>query len=80
MLINQFQSTVYLHNNPPTSRGSSISSEDFSSLASPPESSAAATATEKVKQKTKNMDSRGKQKAKSLLKRRYSVPEIIMRK
>lgn len=99
---NSFSQSTFVHTT--HSRGSSISSDDFSSLASPdslndkPSTSFTASKA-KLRRKLKNsqppqqqqqpkMESSGggvnagsgHGKAQPFLKRRYSVPEIIMRK
>lgn len=75
-----------------SSRGSSVSSDDFSSLASPDSVNNKTKPTRgKLKQRAKNIkptkmegtsgsSGSGRGKTQTLLKRRYSVPEIIMRK
>jgi hypothetical protein len=89
----------FLHALPHASRGSSISSDDFSSLASPdslcdkpPSTSFTVASKAKLRKKLKNSQQpqqqqameanagNGHGKAQTFLKRRYSVPEIIMRK
>lgn len=75
------------------SRGSSVSSDDFSSLASPDSVNDKTKPKQgKLRQRSKNTKARnmegtlnssvgnGSGRGKALLKRRYSVPEIIMRK